>query len=116
MKTLKPGYFGHRRCLGKKAEAKEANRVSAKCAIAESKTHPPTCQLLKKVGKRVLFLTKKHHENLFCRRKIVFLKQKAHVGGKKKKREGPWRQFFLDFLCFIYNLLRFFFSLGGRWH
>jgi hypothetical protein len=34
MKTLKPGYFGHRGCLGKKVEAKEANRVSAKCAIA----------------------------------------------------------------------------------
>jgi hypothetical protein len=38
MKTLKPGFFGHRGCLGKKAEAKErvkeANRVSAKCAIA----------------------------------------------------------------------------------
>jgi hypothetical protein len=34
MKTLKPGSFGHRGCLGKKVEAKEANRVSAKCAIA----------------------------------------------------------------------------------
>jgi hypothetical protein len=33
MKTLKPGSFGHRGCLGKKVEAKEANRVSAKCAI-----------------------------------------------------------------------------------
>jgi hypothetical protein len=35
MKTLKPGSFGHRGCLGKKVEAKEANRVSAKCAIVE---------------------------------------------------------------------------------
>jgi hypothetical protein len=34
MKTLKPVSFGHRGCIGKKAEAKEANRVSAKCAIA----------------------------------------------------------------------------------
>jgi hypothetical protein len=33
MKALKPGSFGHRGCLGKKVEAKEANRVSAKCAI-----------------------------------------------------------------------------------
>jgi hypothetical protein len=33
MKPPKPGSFGHRRCLGKKAAAKETNRVSAKCAI-----------------------------------------------------------------------------------
>jgi hypothetical protein len=33
MKAPKPGSFGHRGCLGKKVEAKEANRVSAKCAI-----------------------------------------------------------------------------------
>jgi hypothetical protein len=39
MKTLKPGSFGHRGCLGKKAEAKEANRVSAKCAIAAGVYH-----------------------------------------------------------------------------
>jgi hypothetical protein len=34
MKTLKPGSFGHRVGLGKKVEAKEANWVSAKCAIS----------------------------------------------------------------------------------
>jgi hypothetical protein len=33
MKTLKPGSFGHRGLIGKKVVAKEANRVSAKCAI-----------------------------------------------------------------------------------
>jgi hypothetical protein len=36
MKTLdlNPGSFGHRKCTGKKAEAKEANlMVAAKCAI-----------------------------------------------------------------------------------
>jgi hypothetical protein len=31
--TLKLVSFGHRECIGKKAEAKEANWVSAKCAI-----------------------------------------------------------------------------------
>jgi hypothetical protein len=30
---LKPGSFGHRGLIGKKVVAKEANRVSAKCAI-----------------------------------------------------------------------------------
>jgi hypothetical protein len=33
MKTPKPGSFGHRGLIGKKVVAKEANRVSAKCAI-----------------------------------------------------------------------------------
>jgi hypothetical protein len=33
MKILKPACFGHRECMGKKAEAKKANRVSAKYAI-----------------------------------------------------------------------------------
>jgi hypothetical protein len=33
MKTLKPGSFGHQGLIGKKVVAKEANRVSAKCAI-----------------------------------------------------------------------------------
>jgi hypothetical protein len=33
MKILSPGSFGHRECPGKKAVAKEANRVSAICAI-----------------------------------------------------------------------------------
>jgi hypothetical protein len=35
MKALQPGSFGHRGCLGKKVEAREANRVSAKCAICD---------------------------------------------------------------------------------
>jgi hypothetical protein len=34
MKTLKPGSLGHRGLIGKKVVAKEANRVSAKCAIS----------------------------------------------------------------------------------
>jgi hypothetical protein len=34
MKALKPVSFGHPECIGKKAKAKEANWVSAKCAIA----------------------------------------------------------------------------------
>jgi hypothetical protein len=34
VKPLKPGHFGHWECLGKKIEAKEANRVSAKCALS----------------------------------------------------------------------------------
>jgi hypothetical protein len=38
MKTLKPGSFGHRGLIGKKVVAKEANRVSAKCAIVPIKT------------------------------------------------------------------------------
>ena len=33
--TPKPSSLGHRECLGKKVVAKEANRVSAKCAILE---------------------------------------------------------------------------------
>jgi hypothetical protein len=35
MKTLEPGAFGHRGLIGKKVVAKEANRASAKCAIAD---------------------------------------------------------------------------------
>ena len=38
MKTLKPGSFGHRGLIGKKVVAKEANRVSAKCAIPDTYT------------------------------------------------------------------------------
>jgi hypothetical protein len=38
MKTLKLVSFGHRECIGKKAEAKEANRVSANCAICAGLT------------------------------------------------------------------------------
>jgi hypothetical protein len=38
MKALKPGSFGHRGLIGKKVVAKEANRVSAKCAICDSKS------------------------------------------------------------------------------
>jgi hypothetical protein len=34
MKALKPGSFGHRGLIGRKVIAKEANWVSAKCAIA----------------------------------------------------------------------------------
>jgi hypothetical protein len=35
MQALKPVSFGHRGRIGKKAEAKEANRVAAKCAMAK---------------------------------------------------------------------------------
>jgi hypothetical protein len=40
MKTLKPGSFGHRGLIGKKVVAKEANRVSAKCAIRAEAEEP----------------------------------------------------------------------------
>jgi hypothetical protein len=36
MKTLKPSSFGDWGLIGKKVVAKEANRVSAKCAITTS--------------------------------------------------------------------------------
>jgi hypothetical protein len=35
MKAPKQVSFGHRECIGKKVEAKEANRISAKCAIRD---------------------------------------------------------------------------------
>jgi hypothetical protein len=37
MKAPKPGSFGHRGLISKEVVAKEANRVSAKCAILATK-------------------------------------------------------------------------------